>query len=142
MTNLKIQFLRALLLASALSSAVMTPAAFAETVSVTVMNTRGEDGIYRAALRVIRNGTVVFYPAGEAGLTEEMIHNSAALNVWLGANLPAVNGNDPVSIVVEEIQSRPAPAEETDPGDDNTDDNGCCQPSNQNIGQVNPNCCP
>jgi hypothetical protein len=93
----------------------MAPAAFAETVEITIMNTRGTDGIYRPALRVLRGGTVVFFNSGDAGLTEDIIRDGAALNAWLGANVPAGAGAEPVSFVVTKIESRPPVVKEEDP---------------------------
>lgn len=114
MTSRKFPLIHAFVLASALSTAVMAPPAFAETVEVTILNTRGEDGIYRPALRVLRGGTVIFYNTGNAGLTEAIIRDSAALNAWLSANVPAAAGGEAVSFVVTTIESRP-PAQEEEP---------------------------
>lgn len=96
-----------MLLATAMSTAVMAPAAFAETVEITILNTRGTDGIYRPALRVLRGGTVVFFNSGDAGLTEDIIRDGAALGAWLSANVVAGEGAEPVSFVVTKIESRP-----------------------------------
>jgi hypothetical protein len=113
----KLPLIRAILLATAMSTAVMTPPAFAETVEVTIMNTRGADGIYRPALRVLRGGTVTFFNSGDAGLTEDIIRDGGALGAWLGANVPAAANGEPVSFVVTKIESRPPVVkEEEEPG--------------------------
>ncbi len=106
-TPQKLPLIRAILLATALSTAVMAPPAFAETVEVTIMNTRGADGVYRPALRVMRGGTVTFFNSGDAGLTEDIIRDGGALGAWLGANVPAAANGEPVSFVVTKIESRP-----------------------------------
>lgn len=108
----KLPLIRAILVATAMSTAVMAPAAFAETVEVSILNTRGADGIYRPALRVMRGGTVTFFNSGDAGLTEEIIRDGGALGAWLGANVPAAAGGEPVSFVVTKIESRPPVVEE------------------------------
>ena len=114
-TRRKIPLIRAILLATALSTAVMAPAAFAETVEVMILNTRSADGIYRPALRVLRGGTVMFFNSGEGGLTEDIIRDGGALNAWLAANVPAGDGAEPVSFVVTKIESRPPVAKEPEP---------------------------
>ena len=114
-TPQKLPLIRAILLATAMSTAVMAPPAFAETVEVSILNTRGTDGIYRPALRVLRGGTVVFFNSGDAGLTEDIIRDGGALNAWLGANVPAAAGGEPVSFVVTKIESRPPVVKEEEP---------------------------
>jgi hypothetical protein len=114
-TKQKLPLIRAILVATAMSTAVMAPPAFAETVEVTIMNTRGEDGIYRPALRVLRGGTVTFFNSGDAGLTEDIIRDGGALGAWLGTNVPAAAGGEPVSFVVTKIESRPPVVEEEEP---------------------------
>lgn len=117
-TPQKLPLIRAILLATAMSTAVMAPPAFAETVEVSILNTRGADGIYRPALRVMRGGTVTFFNSGDAGLTEDIIRDGGALGAWLGANVPAAAGGEPVSFVVTKIESRPpvVKEEEEEPG--------------------------
>jgi len=114
-TRRKIPLIRAILLATALSTAVMAPAAFAETVEVMILNTRSADGIYRPALRVPRGGTVMFFNSGEGGLTEDIIRDGGALNAWLGANVPAADAADPVSFVITEIKSSPRVVNDVEP---------------------------
>ena len=114
-TKQKLPLIRAILLATALSTTIMAPAAFAETVEVTIMNTRGADGVYRPALRVMRGGTVTFFNSGDAGLTEDIIRDGGALGAWLGANVPAAAGGEPVSFVVTKIESRPPVVKEEEP---------------------------
>ncbi len=111
----KLPLIRAILLATALSTTIMAPAAFAETVEVSILNTRGADGIYRPALRVLRGGTVTFFNSGDAGLTEDIIRDGGALNEWLGTNVPAGEGAEPVSFVVTKIESRPPVVKEEEP---------------------------
>lgn len=116
--------LRAVLLGALLSTASFVPAAMAESVSVMVLNTRGEDGIYRPALRIIRNGTVTFVsPADTPSLTNEILKNEGALNEWLDANIAPSQEGGEVTITIEE------------PPENESDD---CQEYWDDIGSYNP----
>jgi hypothetical protein len=95
--------LRAMLIGALLSTASFVTPATAETVAVMVLNTRGEDGIYRPALRIIRNGTVSFVTPGETSdLTNEILKNTDALNDWLDANITPSQEGGVLNIVIEE----------------------------------------
>lgn len=97
--------IRALMIGAVLATASYTPAAMAQTVSVMVLNTRSDDGVYRPALRVIRSGTVTFLTEGgegSNGLTNATLKNRAALNEWIAANLSADASGSPVNVIIEE----------------------------------------
>lgn len=105
--------LKTLISSTFLATALMTPAAYGETVSYLVTNIRGADGIYRPALRIIRGASVTFVDAGnnQSGLTEDILRDAALLGQWLAAN---VTTNDPANpLVFEETiidTSTPSPA--------------------------------
>jgi len=115
-----------LLLSSLLATSLVAPmTAYAETVSVMVVNVRSEDGIYRPALRVLRGGTVTFFRTddteAENPLTVRTIYNQAALMAWLMEAIPATAG-ETFNFQIEQPPQSSSPEEtnETDeePGED------------------------
>jgi hypothetical protein len=112
-----------LLLSSLLATSLVAPmTAYAETVSVMVVNVRSEDGIYRPALRVLRGGTVTFFRTddteAENPLTVRTIYNQAALMAWLMEAIPATAG-ETFDIQIEQPPQSPSPKEEgEEPGED------------------------
>lgn len=106
--------LRALLIGTMLSGAAIVAPAAAETVEVMVLNIRSEDGVFRPALRVIRGGTVTFFPAGDAasGLTVAILRDQAQLQQWLGNTFPAQAGGDPITFTITEVRTSKPKIEE------------------------------
>ncbi len=105
------KLLRSALICGLIASASLTPTiSFAENVDVMVLNIRGNDGIYRPALRVIRGGSVVFIPAGTQGLTEAILYDRGALLDYLVANVIPSQAGDEVIFAITVIKADPPPA--------------------------------
>jgi len=112
-----------LLLSSLLATSLVAPmTAYAETVSVMVVNVRSEDGIYRPALRVLRGGTVTFFRTddteAENPLTVRTIYNQAALMAWLMEAIPATAG-ETFNFQIEQPPQSSSPKEkDEEPGEE------------------------
>jgi hypothetical protein len=103
--------LKNLLLSSVIATSMIAPStATAETVNVMVVNVRSEDGVYRPALRVVRNGTVTFFRTddteAENPLTVGVIRNQARLMAWLMEAIPQT-ANETFDINIEVIEASP-----------------------------------
>lgn len=98
--------IKSFMLCAALASAVLSPLpAMADNVFVMVVNTRGADGIYRPALRVVRGGTVIYYrsddPTAANPITAEILRDEAALRAWLAQNA-GLTPEENNSIIIEQ----------------------------------------
>ena len=111
MFSLKTSTAKSLLLGTVLASALIAPLpATAQNTYVMVVNMRSTDGVYRPAIRVVRNGQVFFYRTddveAENPLTVAILRNKAQLMTWLMENA-GLTSAEADSIVIEEPYSRP-----------------------------------
>ena len=131
MFSLKTSTAKSLLLGTVLASALIAPLpATAQNTYVMVVNMRSTDGVYRPAMRVVRNGQVFFYRTddveAENPLTVAILRNKAQLMTWLMENA-GLTSAEADSIVIEEPYSRPKTKGDVDEtGGEDPDDECLC----------------